>query len=89
MKSERIGASTICLIMLISWSFATVIEDQTEYPVRYGIETLPGQLQVMHGILETQLIPMDLTRMQFLDTGMPDVRAQISLSMQGPRLVGW
>jgi hypothetical protein len=25
--------------MLISWSFATVIEDQTEYPVRHGIGT--------------------------------------------------
>ncbi|MGB3480180.1 MAG: FlgD immunoglobulin-like domain containing protein [bacterium] len=39
MKSKWIGASIICLIMLISWSYATVFEDQAEYPVRHTIET--------------------------------------------------
>jgi hypothetical protein len=34
MKSKWIGASIICLIMLINWSYATGLENQAEQPVR-------------------------------------------------------
>lgn len=38
MKSKWIGASIICLIMLINWSYATGLENQAEQPVRPIIE---------------------------------------------------
>ena len=38
MKSKWIGASIICLLMLINWSYATGLENQADQPVRPVME---------------------------------------------------